>query len=199
MIPQNEMGVIVVFSQQAYEAGFEIVSIGCEFPDAIIKRGDKVYRVEFEYKSSNFIQHRHDPRDCDLIICWTNDTPDYTLPILALSNPRWKLEDIIAPDDYKVEVLYWRQRALKAERLLPKQKSEKLSKEESLKAILRIVASDPYCSLSVIAGQIGRPKSTAGNYVNELQQTGKLHKNGEGWKVENDVKALGLNGNGAAK
>lgn len=60
--PENEMGVIVVFAQSAQEAGFEILRIGGEFPDATIKRGGVVYEVEFEYQSSSFRYHGHEPR-----------------------------------------------------------------------------------------------------------------------------------------
>jgi len=29
--------------------------------------------VEFELYSSNFVEHKHDPNKCDLIICWRHD------------------------------------------------------------------------------------------------------------------------------
>src|SRR3990167_4807895 len=163
MIPQNEMGVIVVFAEQAKEAGFEIVEIGCDFPDALIKKGDKAYRAEFEYRSSNFIQHKHDLRQCDLIICWIDDTPDFILPILALSNPDWKLKDIAVPDVYKSEIAYWKQRALKAEnrvaaREIKKPKlniDSKITKDESIKMVLDILTENPRIPLSFIGPKIG--------------------------------------------
>jgi hypothetical protein len=37
------------------------------------KDGWKDVSVEFEYKSSNFSQHHHDPNQCDMIICWEHD------------------------------------------------------------------------------------------------------------------------------
>lgn len=96
MIPENEQGVVVLFSQQAEEAGFEIVSIQHRFPDAIIKHKGEEYRAEFEFKASNFIAHKHDPRGCDLIICWEDDSPlDFPLPILALSKPGWAVNDAV--------------------------------------------------------------------------------------------------------
>jgi len=186
VIPQNEMGVIVIFTQQAHEAGFEIISIGCDYPDAIIKKEGKTYRAEFEYRSSNFIQHKHDLRQCDLIICWIDDTPDFILPVLALSGPDWKLKDISVPDVYKAEIAYWKQRALKAEKkatIREMKKPKKIVKEDALKMILDILSDNPLASLSLIGHKIGRPKSTVGNYVNELIQSGKLDKNGHGWRV----------------
>ncbi|MCQ3973966.1 MAG: hypothetical protein DPW09_11015 [Anaerolineae bacterium] len=86
MIPRNEMGVIVLFTQEASAAGFEIVEIQSAFPDAIIKHKGQTYRAEFEYKSSNCIHHRHDPRLCDIVICWENDIPDAFLPVIVLSD-----------------------------------------------------------------------------------------------------------------
>jgi len=38
-------------------------------------------RIEFEYKSSNFITHKHDPTKCVLVICWINGR---ALPIETL-------------------------------------------------------------------------------------------------------------------
>ena len=58
-----------------------------------------------------------------------------------------------------------------------------ISKEEAVSLILQFLADNPDASLSQIGRQIGRPKSTTGNYVNELIQAGIIHKNGEGWKV----------------
>lgn len=58
-----------------------------------------------------------------------------------------------------------------------------ISKEEAVSLILQFLADNPDASLSQIGRQIGRPKSTTGNYVNELIQAGTIHKNGEGWKV----------------
>ena len=60
------MGVIVLFAQSCERYGVEIVSIQSAFPDAVIRKDNVEYKVEFEYYSSNFIQHRHDPRQCDL-------------------------------------------------------------------------------------------------------------------------------------
>lgn len=60
-----------------------------------------------------------------------------------------------------------------------------VSKDEAISLIVQFLAENPDASLSQIGQQIGRPKSTTGNYVNELIQTGRLHKNGGGWKVKN--------------
>lgn len=57
------------------------------------------------------------------------------------------------------------------------------SKEDALDAVLTFVTNHPSASLSAIGRGIGKSKSSAGNYVNELLLTGKLHKNGEGLEV----------------
>lgn len=57
------------------------------------------------------------------------------------------------------------------------------NKEAALDALLSYLANNPHASLSDIADNIGRSRSTAGNYVNELTANGRLHKNGHGWEI----------------
>src|SRR3990172_752883 len=121
MIPENEMGVIVIFAQQAERAGFEIVHIGSEFPDAIVRRDGKEYRTEFEFNAKSFITHRHDPRRCDLIICWKNDQSDLILSVLELSKPGWEQASITLPTESDRELAHWKYRALAAEAKLRKE------------------------------------------------------------------------------
>jgi hypothetical protein len=45
------------------------------FPDCVAYRGTKRVRIEFEYRSRNFAQHRHDAKNCDWIVCWIHDWP----------------------------------------------------------------------------------------------------------------------------
>ena len=66
MEPTNELGVIVLFSQQCEMKGWSIVRIQAAFPDVeIADKYGKVYRAEFEYFAGSFKAHGHDPRDCD--------------------------------------------------------------------------------------------------------------------------------------
>ena len=30
-------------------------------------------RIEFEYESKNFLLHGHDPKRCDVIVCWRHN------------------------------------------------------------------------------------------------------------------------------
>jgi hypothetical protein len=78
---------------------------------------------------------------------------------------------------------------LKSEKRLSKSRlgqinSDRLAtKQAALDTLLIYLADKPDASLSDIAAAIGRSRSTAGNYVNELTTDGRLHKNGHGWEV----------------
>lgn len=77
--PVDEFGVVFLFSKHHGRLGFPfILSIGGRFPDAMVldKNAEKKY-VEFEFKSSNFKLHKHDPKKCDFIVCWEHDWDDY--------------------------------------------------------------------------------------------------------------------------
>lgn len=75
-------------------------------------------------------------------------------------------------------------RAARVSKNRPSSVQKIVSKEEAVAVILQFLAENPDASLSEIGRSIGRPKSTTGNYVNELIQAGRLYKNGQGWKVK---------------
>ncbi|MCL4266089.1 MAG: DUF2637 domain-containing protein [Anaerolineae bacterium] len=60
-------------------------------------------------------------------------------------------------------------------------------KQAAVDAMLTYLADNPGASLADIAAAIGRSRSTAGNYVNELLANGRLHKNGHGWEILDNV------------
>jgi hypothetical protein len=75
------------------ELGFLIESIRTEYPDCEGKRCVDLknqrwehVRIEFEYQSSNFKQHSHNPEDCDLIVCWMHDYKDCPVEVLELKS-----------------------------------------------------------------------------------------------------------------
>jgi len=89
--PINEQGVVYLFGMVSHELGFLIESIRTDFPDCEGKRqldskGTKWQnvRIEFEYKSSNFSEHGHDPDLCDLIVCWVHDWEECPVEVLEL-------------------------------------------------------------------------------------------------------------------
>ena len=87
--PTNENGVILIFGMLARELGFVVESVAPGFPDCTAKRrvGPKQWesvRIEFEFRSRNFVGHGHDPKGCDVIVCWEHDWPDCPLEVLEL-------------------------------------------------------------------------------------------------------------------
>lgn len=183
----NEMGVLVEFARQAEEAGFRILHVQIAFPDAIVERDNIEYRAELEYRAKNFLHHGHDPRVCDLIICWENDYPDSVLPVLALSEAGWQGTDLTLPSEQERELAYWMQRARRAEAQLRQLPSDEVrsdrSPNELKNELLNYLAEHPTASLNEMATRIGRGKTTAHNYVQELQEMGRLARAENGWVV----------------
>jgi hypothetical protein len=88
--PVNEQGVVFLFGMVALELGYVVEIVRTGFPDCEAKRRvgkdrwEKI-RIEFEFRSRNFLGHGHDKNDCDVIVCWENDWPDCPLEVLELS------------------------------------------------------------------------------------------------------------------
>lgn len=89
--PVNEAGVVHAAGVLWQEAGLIMVRMGTAYPDcdALIRvpgRPDawQRVRVEFEFRSSEFRAHRHDPAGCDLIVCWEHDWPECPVEVLEL-------------------------------------------------------------------------------------------------------------------
>jgi hypothetical protein len=78
--PANELGVVFLFAHVARRLQFRIEEIRAQFPDCIAYRrtgdSERKTRIEFEFRSSSFKVHRHDPSKCDAIVCWHHDWPD---------------------------------------------------------------------------------------------------------------------------
>lgn len=57
------------------DSNIDIVFNGGNFPDAMLynETTGETVKIEFESRSSHFKFHRHDPHDCDLIICSIDD------------------------------------------------------------------------------------------------------------------------------
>lgn len=76
--PVNEMGVSMLFAMMARDLGFIIESAQAPFPDCRAKmevmpgRWQDV-RIEFEKDSRSFADHGHDPKGCDMIVCWRHN------------------------------------------------------------------------------------------------------------------------------
>lgn len=72
--PENELGVVYLFAQLARRRfGLKVQRIQAGYPDCVATLAGKPNRIEFEYRSRNFSQQKHDPRGCDWIVCWIHD------------------------------------------------------------------------------------------------------------------------------
>ncbi len=87
--PINEQGVILLFAALCHDLGFMIEGIRSSFPDALLRRRNNKgtwnsCKAEFEFRSMNFKIHQHNPKDCDIVICWEHDWADCPLEVLCL-------------------------------------------------------------------------------------------------------------------
>lgn len=95
--PVNENGVIFLFGKIADDLNMYIEEIKPGFPDCIARRfvgkGWERIRIEFEFKSSNFVQHQHIVEDCDIIVCWEHDWKNCPLEVIELKTEIQGLEN----------------------------------------------------------------------------------------------------------
>jgi hypothetical protein len=87
--PVNEMGVVFLFGAMASQLGFMVTWVGTQFPDIEAIREVEPgrwqrSRIEVEFQSRNFLQHFHDPKECDLIVCWEHNWPECPLEVIEL-------------------------------------------------------------------------------------------------------------------
>ena len=97
--PINEQGVVYLFGMVSSELGLIVEAVQSAFPDCEAKRRIDAtrnrwqrVRIEFEYYSSNFKEHRHDPIKCDMIVCWEHDWAECPLEALELRSVIDQLE-----------------------------------------------------------------------------------------------------------
>ena len=112
--PTNENGVIFLFGKVVEDLNMYIEEIKPGFPDCVGRRftgkgWERVY-IEFEHKSLNFKTHKHNPAECDIVVCWENDWPECPLEVIelkevikTLKNEPIQPPDIIGPDKITVE------------------------------------------------------------------------------------------------
>jgi hypothetical protein len=88
--PENELGVVYLFSHLAKKWRIKVDTIRAGFPDCIafqkIAGAEKRIRIEFEFKSRNFKQHKHKCKECDWLVCWEHNwsNPPKNLNIVEL-------------------------------------------------------------------------------------------------------------------
>jgi hypothetical protein len=89
--PTNELGVVLLFGMLCRDLGFRVEAVRAAYPDCEAKRcvdrqrerWQRV-RIEFEYRSAQFRHAGHDPRGCDLIVCWIHDWAKAPVEVLEL-------------------------------------------------------------------------------------------------------------------
>jgi len=89
MNPINEWETIQLFriTSEHKRHGWKIIHEQRKCPDTIIENEHGItLRAEFEFESKNFIAHGHDPKDCDLIICWKHNWKFPAVPVWDLSS-----------------------------------------------------------------------------------------------------------------
>jgi len=95
--PLNENGVIFLFSKIHDKLGINIEAIQATYPDAKARKktskGWEDVWIEFEYKSSQFKIHKHDPKDCDIIVCWEHDWKECPVEVIELKSVIQKLKE----------------------------------------------------------------------------------------------------------
>lgn len=89
--PTCEHDVVQMFGAVAKELGFEIIGNRSAFPDCKARRLQKGQRehfidclIEYEFSSLDFKRHRHDPKGCNLIVCWEHNWPECPVEVLEL-------------------------------------------------------------------------------------------------------------------
>jgi len=94
--PLHENGVLFLCGRVANDLHMYIEEIKPGFPDCVARRftgkGWERVRIEFEYQSSNFHQHKHDPKDCDIVVCWKHDWKDCPLEVIELQT---EIQDMV--------------------------------------------------------------------------------------------------------
>ena len=96
--PVNEQGVVFLFGMVSRDLGFVIEALQQGFPDCEgkvcvdpKKSQWRRARIEFEYRASSFREHAHDPKGCDLVVCWENDWPECPVRVVELRTEIIKL------------------------------------------------------------------------------------------------------------
>lgn len=101
--PVNEQGVIFLFAKYHKELGIDYIEgIRQGFPDAFGRRkvGRGVYEdvnIEFEFESMDFKKHKHDPNECEIIVCWKHNWNECPIEVIELKSALLGLSKQIIP------------------------------------------------------------------------------------------------------
>ena len=84
--PKNEINVRELFAQRATRLGYRILESRAAFPDYILERDGQKLFAEAEFRTSDFLRHRHDLGGCDLILVWEHDVGYMPIPVFELKS-----------------------------------------------------------------------------------------------------------------
>ena len=84
--PKNEINVRELFAQRARRLGYRILESRAAFPDYVLERDGQKLFAEAEFRTSDFLKHRHDLGRCDLILVWEHDVGYMPVPVLELKS-----------------------------------------------------------------------------------------------------------------
>ncbi|KXA96866.1 hypothetical protein AKJ37_04225 [candidate division MSBL1 archaeon SCGC-AAA259I09] len=115
--PSKEQEVVSIFFRILPHLDLPICieEVRGEFPDCLawIKSngGYERLNIEFEIFSRNFLEHDHDEKECDLIVCWKDDWPECSVETLELKKELKDLEkELILKDEAKYKSQVWSKR-----------------------------------------------------------------------------------------
>lgn len=177
--PENELGVVFLFSRIARKLQFRIEQIRATYPDCIAWRysgdSEKRVKIEFEFRSSSFRAHAHDAKECDCIVCWHHDWPCVPTGIEVIELKRY----------FGVSFKVWLQVAIKTQcHWLGKRDALQwaLSKQTTRGDLLLMYRGYPTCSITDIFRFAGH-KLTQGRadwregecYTGRIERVTKLH------------------------
>jgi len=109
--PGSEDEFRLFFDMLAHFFGFRILHYCTYFPDYLLAKDGYEIRAEAEVHASTFTVHKHDPKQCDMIVCWNNNLPHPNklgLDVFELSTHKMyyndgRLEEL-AVKDYGIQV-----------------------------------------------------------------------------------------------
>ncbi len=89
------------FSRNAEKLGYKIVNSQEAFPDLTLKKigTNEIVKAELEVRSRDFYNHVHNPKGCDMIICWDNNWSELPNHLEVLSLKRYFLNELENPED----------------------------------------------------------------------------------------------------
>lgn len=136
--PINEQGVVFLFGRILEDLNMYIEEVRIKYPDCVARRytgkgWERIY-VEFEYKSSNFKAHEHNPKECNVIVCWEHDWLECPVEVIELKSlikelPNKEIEEpekVTLKTKYDLEHHYKRKGVEKTIQLLYEKLHEKI-------------------------------------------------------------------------